>query len=290
MELATLSLSTHKGPGKETRSSLTAPIVYDPTGFGDLPFGAPPRPTQVVNRVSSERDSQPCRAAIPEADEDPTSSGSRFVVAQDGLYVTLARFLGFLGFGLTAFLLGVAGQRIAKDGVRTMESAMLALACVAFPVALAIWMRVRQPFALDLDRLGDLRAGGVWILSLRRHSCEGIRCPIKDLSTFLETFGWCGGLGATGGPGAERYGFATAKGGTVHLCFKRGGNQRDIVVSASLRDPHAFFSKLRDVMAETSHPLYSMTALYVAEWDNAPGQWNNDSTDNSKEPRHSLYG
>lgn len=291
MELATLPLGTHKGPGKESRSSLTSPIVFDSSVFGgDVPFGslrAPPSTTPVVNRISSGRDPQNCKAAVPEADEDPCWSGSRFAVMHDGLYVTLFRVLGILGLGLSAFLLGIAVQRIASDGISAMQLAALALACVALPFALAIWLRVRSPLALDLDCLGDLRAGGVWILSLRRRSCEAIRCPVQDLSTFLETFGWCGGLGATGG--AERYGFATAKGGTVHLCFKRSGNQRDIVVSASLRDPHAFFAKLRDVMAATSHPLYSMTALYVAEWDNSPGQWSNDNNDSS-EPGRSLYG
>lgn len=194
--------------------------------------------------------------------------GGSFPVAHDCRFLACARGLGTLGLAASAALLGYGVRRLFLGSRGLLVLTQCLLLAMVLALASACWLRLGAPLSLDLDRLGDLRAGGVWILSLRRRAREAVRCPVRDLGLFLETFGWCERLERAG---ASRCGFPTASGGTVHLCFCRGGGgaeRRDLVLSASLRDPRAFFMKLRDIMAETAHPLLESTGLYVAEWSN----------------------
>lgn len=235
------------------------------------PQRGPHRAPDAEDELSEASSSSGYGVAIRESVILPAAlQGGSFPVAHDCRFLACARGLGALGLAASAALLGYGLRRLflGSRGLLVLAQCLL-LAVVLALASAACWLRLGAPLSLDLDRLGDLRAGGVWILSLRRRARQAVRCPVRDLSLFFETFGWCDRLERAG---ARRCGFPTASGGTVHLCFCRGGGgaggaeRRDLVLSASLRDPRTFFTKLRDIMAETAHPLLESTGLYVAEW------------------------
>lgn len=118
--------------------------------------------------------------------------GGSFPVAHDCRFLACARGLGTLGLAASAALLGYGVRRLflGSRGLLVLTQCLL-LAMVLALASAACWLRLGAPLSLDLDRLGDLRAGGVWILSLRRRAREAVRCPVRDLGLFLETFGWC---------------------------------------------------------------------------------------------------
>merc|ERR1712151_1140865 len=118
------------------------------------------------------------------------------------------------------------------------------LICLFFLIAAsaALVTRWNAPIALCIDHcpatLEDVRTSGAsWVMSLRRKGRAPITRPLHELYLYVETFGFFsfGGL-----PRARRVGFTTSRTGTVHLSFQTSGSRRDLVMSASLSDPHAF--------------------------------------------------
>lgn len=204
-----------------------------------------------------------------------------FPVQHSCQFVLMVRSVSTVLAGCSLALLAWTLRRLIVDGMSfKMFATLFGLGVILGLVATAVALRVNAPLSLDLDRTGDLRTGGMWVLSLRRVHRQAVRCPVQDLSLYVETFGWCS-KGTGKRPGARTCGFATSEAGTVHLSFATAGGHRELVMSASLEDPLAFFTKLRDVMAETSHPLSDTVALYVAEWSAGPADEPSQGEDGS---------
>lgn len=188
-----------------------------------------------------------------------------FSVASDAFSTIASRFLGVLILVGAVFLLVLeAGSSAGAGGGAKMGArfASCGAAVVLMLVALALLLRLRAPTTIQLSRVN-----GAWSLSLQRRSLPPLVRPLADLEAFVETFGYCSRLRVRFW--GRRAGHTTSRQGAVHLFFTESSAGAPLAMSASLQEPLAFFTKLRDVLAATSHELSPIVANYVADWATA---------------------
>lgn len=128
-------------------------------------------------------------------------------------------------------------------------------------IALCSFLRVRSPTSLNIARVN-----GDWCFILHRMAMKPVVRPLRTLEAFVETFGF--GSRAQLGFWGKMFGHATSFKGSLHLFFPESANStKAMAICCSLEDPHSFFTRLRDLMIATSHHLSSITADYVADWE-----------------------
>lgn len=176
--------------------------------------------------------------------------------------------LGFLCFSIASICILVVGRSDSSDPV--VRLALFACGLLLLLLSLALLLRFHAPKSMHI-----LRVEGAWCVSLQRRGASPKIRPLEDLEAFVESFGYLSRCRL-----CERgAGFTTCSAGTVHLFFGESSAGPHFSMAASLHNPLAFFTKLRDVLIVTSHPLAVIAEEYVADWVSDDGATQADAAE-----------
>lgn len=221
-------------------------------------------PWPILPPVRLDMDSQ---ALDPDA-----MSSDGFLVTSDVFFTCGRKLLGLVFFGGAVACFWVAlgsfnESEVLHKGLNAkIEFTALCVGSLLLTlVALALGLRIGAPTSLYINRLN-----GSWCLSLHRRGLVPVVRELADLEAFLESFGYDTCFRLKLPLLMKKAGYTTARSGTARFFFTRSAEGSQVAVlalSCSLQDPLAFFTKLRDVMRATRHPLTAIAVDYVDEWE-----------------------
>jgi hypothetical protein len=219
----------------------------------------------LLAETSSEIVTPQVSIQAPSIDNEALCDNS-FSIATDLLAKWAIRLSGVLFLGLAVLCLFSALSQFQSSGSKFVALGMCIVAVLLVIIGLVLIIRRGAPSSIMI-----CRANGDWAISIHRHGASPKVRSMTDLEAYLETFGYCDSVVlqkiGTCRFIRRRFGYTTARKGTLHLFFSESVNGPACVMTVSLEEPFVFFCKLRDVMEAIDHALAAITVDYVADWE-----------------------